>query len=940
MSGMYAKLKELRKSNPIGYWADRILGQLEYASKISRINDGKYDALLDTAINHLYYEFLDRTAIDRELAQTIENMISELSEPAKKYHVICAAHAHIDMNWMWRWDETVAVTLDTFRTMLDLMNEYPNFTFSQSQASVYKIVEKCAPSMLQEIKKRVKEGRWEVTAATWVEADKNMPNSESMARHILYTKRYLSNLLDIDSESLNLDFEPDTFGHSLNVPEILSKGGIKYYYHCRGYDSNTLYKWQSPSGSNVLVYREPLWYNSDINSSIAVIVPESCQKHNMDTMLKVYGVGDHGGGPTRRDLERIIDMNTWPVFPQIRFGTFREYFAKAEEVADLLPVVKEELNFVFTGCYTSQSRIKKANRIAEATMNEAETFSTLASHSASFSYPSKLFEDAWHNILFNQFHDILPGSCTMNSREYAMGLFQNSMALANSQKSLAIRSIADQIDTTGLNVETPILKDSLSEGAGAGFGINEFKIMQGERGIGRTRIFHLFNSSSFDREEAAELIIWDWDGDVSQIVFKDSEGNVVDHQLLDHGFNNYWGHRYMRVLIKAFVPSCGYNTYVLTSKSIEDIPNSFPQDHRVNSPNENEYILENQFVRVTFDSVNASIRSLFDKTTGEELIDQEKTSAVFRLIQEDDNRGMTSWIVGRHMNITPLTSNVKINRVTKGSQPIRQSISYQVEYSQSTLKVTVSLDYNSPRLNFDIECDWHEIGRKDEGIPQLSFHMPISYPCSTYKYDIPAGTIERKGLNDDVPANSWALAVRKDSGKKSIMIITDSKYGFRCTDQSMSVTLIRSSFNPDPYPELGIHKIKFALDLVENSTNKALINNAYAFTHPLNMISSRVHSGSLPMVKSFIALEEGNVAVSAVKMPENAPNNKNMIIRIYETEGNVSDTIIRLFQKPSNAYFVDINENAIPDLPKPVIEGDKIRFSVSPYSVVNVCVEY
>ena len=169
-------------------------------------------------------------------------------------------------------------------------------------------------------------------SSTWVETDKNMPTGESLSRHILYTKRYLSKLLDIKPETLNLDFEPDTFGHSQNVPEILCSGGIKYYYFCRGYEGHYLFRWKAPSGNSVLVYREPHWYISAINSSLALCVPEFCSKHGIDTMLKVYGVGDHGGGPTRRDVEKIIDMSSWPVFPDIRFGTFSEFFEIADKV--------------------------------------------------------------------------------------------------------------------------------------------------------------------------------------------------------------------------------------------------------------------------------------------------------------------------------------------------------------------------------------------------------------------------------------------------------------------------------------------------------------------------------------------------------------------------------------------------------------------------------
>lgn len=157
------------------------------------------------------------------------------------------------------------------------MEEYPGFTFSQSQASVYRIVEEYAPELLKEIRARVKEGRWEVTASTWVENDKNMPAGEAMARHLLYTKRYLSELLDISMDSLNLDFEPDTFGHSRNMPEILQKGGVSRYYHCRGYDGEFLYRFKGISDAEVLAYREPYWYNAAICYDMCCILPEFCR---------------------------------------------------------------------------------------------------------------------------------------------------------------------------------------------------------------------------------------------------------------------------------------------------------------------------------------------------------------------------------------------------------------------------------------------------------------------------------------------------------------------------------------------------------------------------------------------------------------------------------------------------------------------------------------
>ena len=246
MNGIVGKLKQIEEKAS-HYWAKRITSQLEYAVQLNKVLEHKYDRDLTEVLDFLSEGVAREGTITTAAAQEAEKRLAPLSEDAKGFRMLCVAHAHIDMNWMWRWEETVAIVLDTFRTMLNLMEEYPQFRFSQSQASVYKIVEEHDPAMLEEIRKRIKEGRWEVTASTWVENDKNMSNGESLARHILYTKRTLSGMLGIDPDSLNLDFEPDTFGHSLNMPEILARGGVKYYYHCRGYDGYHLYRWKAPS---------------------------------------------------------------------------------------------------------------------------------------------------------------------------------------------------------------------------------------------------------------------------------------------------------------------------------------------------------------------------------------------------------------------------------------------------------------------------------------------------------------------------------------------------------------------------------------------------------------------------------------------------------------------------------------------------------------------
>lgn len=923
------------------YWSNRIITQLEYAIHLSKVKNNHFEEIINTAIDFIYRNYEKDKTLTKDIALEVEKMLSSLSQEAKSFKIICAAHAHIDMNWMWRYDETVSVILETFHTILNLMNEYPDFKFSQSQASVYKILEDYAHETLNQVKKRVKEGRWEVTASTWVENDKNMPNGESMARHLLYTKQYLSNLLEIDPDSLKIDFEPDTFGHNINMPEILTKGGVKYYYHCRGYEGYNLSKWIAPSKKYVIAYREPFWYNSPIESSMALNVPEFCSKYHMDTMLKVYGVGDHGGGPTRRDIERIIDMNTWPVFPEIRFGTFSEYFSLVEEIVDELPEVEGERNFIFTGCYTSQSRIKKANRVSEAILNEAETFYTISSLFSSLKYPSKKFSEAWKNVLFNQFHDILPGSCTIDSREYAMGLFQQTTAIANTLRSFSMNSIVEDIDTSSLAQDKKNTKESISEGAGVGYGVENLKVTQAERGSGMKRIFHIFNPAQIEREEVVEITVWDWEGDIEKIIVKDEKDNIISYQLVDRTFQSYWGHNYFRLLIDAKVPAYGYSTYILSEledNGLEELPSHLSNlfGSHVESPY--KFILENNFIKATFDSRNASLVSLIDKENNQEMINTNRSAAIFRLIEEEAKEFGTAWVVGRYMNIEELLNNVKIKQVHL-NETIRKSFSYEISFRNSKITVTASLDHNSSALKFDVQCDWKEYGKIDDRVPQLGFYFPLSYPPEFFKYDVPFGVIKRKAMDIDVVANSFAVGVNKNPQAKSIMLITDSKYGFRCNDDSMSITLLRSSADPDPYPEVGIHKFSFALSLISVKSNKELLDKAYTFNHPLNFITGTFHKGTLPLSKSFFTLEGGSIVVSAIKFPEKEDSDK-IIVRVYETDGEKTTAKFEFFREVKKAYFVDINEKFSETDRIVSTDDNRVSFEVSPYSVATLCVEF
>ena len=321
------KLNQLIAHKKEGKWAERIISELIYLDAISKHQDSIYDHRIEEAADMLLGALNEEGVITKSACLAAEEMLADLGPVAKSFKELFIGHAHMDMNWQWSYNETAAMTIDTMRTMLEIMREYPDYTYGQSQASTYEIIDKHCHEMLDEVKMRIKEGRWEVTAAEWVEPDKNMPDGESQTRQILQAKKYLSGLLDIDPASLNLDFVPDTFGHNANVPEILANAGVKYMYHWRGVEANPrIYYYEAPSGKRVLVYREYVCYLGEVGTEKFEIVPEFAAETGVNTYLCVYGVGDHGGGPTRRDIERICEYRSWPLTPTIEFGTYKQFF--------------------------------------------------------------------------------------------------------------------------------------------------------------------------------------------------------------------------------------------------------------------------------------------------------------------------------------------------------------------------------------------------------------------------------------------------------------------------------------------------------------------------------------------------------------------------------------------------------------------------------------
>lgn len=873
----------------------RLLSELAYAVHLSQALEHRYDGEIEAAVDFLLQRMQEQSALTNADCAQAEVMLSSLQDDAKSYTLLLAAHAHIDMNWMWGYEETVSAVLSTFRSILNIMREYPQFCFSQSQASVYRIVEEYDPDMMREIRQRISEGRWEVTASAWVETDKNMPSGESLLRHAEQTKKYLSAVWGV--QDFSVDFSPDTFGHSANIAEIDAQAGIQYLYHCRGLGEDVLlYRFRAPSGKELLAYREPFWYNSgitpEIGTSMFEVLKRSC---GLKTALIVYGVGNHGGGPTRRDIESALEMQSWPIFPTIRFGTFRAYFREAERVRQSLPVIDRELNCIFPGCYTTQSRIKRGNCRSEASLIQAESAAALASLAVGRPARPACMDAAWRGVLFTHFHDILTGSCVQDSREYAMALYQRACAAANTQLQQALSAVCAQIDTSRFPAGPD---DALfSEGAGAGYGTDGFiGVPATERGRGATRVYSVFNLLPWQRRQEVVLTLWDWTGDLHRLYAADESGRTKELQLLDTQQQKYWEHQYVRVLVTVDVPAFGYTTVMLGQKPADTLPaylNTVPYD-RENQPFCNPEA-ENEFLRVRLSVQTGRIVSLYDKRAGKELI-ADGESAGLTLLQTESGSS-NAWVIGRRLTQMHAERCMELKQVTDG--PLQWSVRAVYQLGASHAELCYVLEKSCPQLRVEVKIDWHEIA--GDTIPALEYRMPLAQTAEVYRCGVPMGSLLRPAAEHDVPCQRYMAACTPDGYAPAILC--DCKYGYHARPGEIGVTLLHSSNAPDPYPERGIHTLRLWLGTLDASV-AAAERSAASLLYPMACQPVNRHAGVLPAENSLLRLESNQAVVTAIRPLEDG----SVQVRGYEASGSAG---IAAIVRNEAAVRIPLAPNAI-----------------------------
>lgn len=911
------------------YYEDRILQQLKLLKVYSQNHDNQYLEDIEAASQLVLAAKESLGYITRELVEEIESTLAPIGREMKKINVHCVSHAHIDMNWLWGYHETVMITLDTLRTMIKLMKEDPEFTYSQSQASVYEIVEKFDPQLLEDIKHFVHEGRWELSASTWVEHDQNMANGESFVRQILYTKRYLSQLFDIDPDSLTLNYEPDGFGHNANTPEIMSQAGVKYYYHCRGLDGQLLYRWQAKSGASVIGYREPVWYGNSVTTSAFYHIPYIAKQSNLNDCLFVYGVGDHGGGPTRKDIQLIREMNEWPLMPTIQFSTYTRFFHAVEHCKDDLPVVDTELNFTLTGCLTSSSRIKMANKYSENSLVSTELVNCYSHLLLNQTYQHASIQQAWRKHMFNQFHDILPG-CGINfTLEHALGNFQELLAINNVIKKNALEALADQIDTQSIpGGETAQYEVADS----AGFGNSPHKVIgdigksydmhlpHNGRYTGSTRVYAVFNHTHYTRRENVELLMWDYYHDIDQIRVVDSQQNPLEIHIDDRDYHQYWGHWFTKLVIDVTVPKLGYETLIITNDQDAPDLNIVPSDGRLSTYN--DYVLENDAIRVVFDEITMDITSLYDKRSQTELLAGPSN---FRFIKEQASHA-NAWIIGDYISVDDCKKEIFDRKVV--DTPLYRELQFTMKLSQSSLDITYRLSRHNDFVEVNVLNQFNDISNADY-VPQIQYRLDTGADVDTFTYDIPMSVHQRNRLREDVCGLTFGLAQVKDD--YGVYFASDSKYGYRANEDYFALNIIRNTPGPNTNPEVDTHYTDFIIGV---GTQDDAFQSAAFLNHPVDVINVQPNQeGTLPMQASIFDIETACI-LSSIKVSEDADNT--YVLKFYETKGEASNIQVTFPQKVQEAHQINVLEENGDALS---IDGNTVFTEAAPYQLVMLKVQ-
>lgn len=817
-----------------------------------------------------------------------DDLLNELIDGMDKNSLVrvkCIGHTHIDVAWLWRLKNTKEKCARSFSTVLRLMEQYPEYTFLQTQPQLYEYIKEDYPEMFEKIKAKVQEGKWEADGGMWVEADCNLTSGESLTRQILVGGKFFREELGQEIKYLWL---PDVFGYSWALPQILKKSGIPMFmttkiswnqYNRMPHDT---FKWRGIDGSEVLTHfitapepwsQKGSWfytYNGHLTPKIVKGVYDAYRNKELtDEMLISYGYGDGGGGVNRDMLELRRRIDKMPGLPTLETGKASDYFEGLQEkVANTDEYVHTwdgELYLEYhRGTYTSQAYNKKMNRFLENYYRKVEWLTVLeALEKGNIADAAQdTLTEGWKIILTHQFHDIIPGS---SIRE----VYEDSHV--NYEKA---ENIAKEVETKALN--HIVAKEA--------------------------KKWTIVNSTNWERSDEA-FIAHEGEGH-----FVDAEGNVLTSQKTHNG----------SVVYVDKVPALGWKTITLVEKEAANA--------NVEAFSFNDKCVETPFYTVVMNEAG-HITSLVDKEVNREVLAAGARANVIQMF-EDKPLAHEAWDVDifyqeKMREVTDLT-RMEVTEVG----PLQMVIRLEWKYMNTTIKQDMIFYKEDKRIDFKTWVDFRE--RKQ--LMKVAFPVDIRATYATY--DVQYGNVQRPThwntswdwARFETVAHKWVDLSERNYG---VSLMNDCKYGHDIKDNVIRLTLLKSATHPDTEQDQGEHEFTYSLlphanSWVDADTEK----RAYFLNNPLQVVEGAAKTDSY----SFLNVDNNFIEVDAIKRSEDG---KHLVVRAHEYTGGKQRATFTLGMPVKSWQESDLMERPEGELHT----NEAITLEFGPYEVKTVLIE-
>lgn len=814
----------------------------------------------------------DRSAFDQSLSQ-LEQALQPFVPWLKQRRIYLTGHAHLDLAWLWPVSETWEAAERTFQSVLGLQADFPELIFCHSSPALYAWLEQHRPNLFAAIQAKVAAGTWEIVAGLWVEPDLNLINGESLVRQVLYGQRYLRQKF---GQINTIAWLPDTFGFCWQLPQILRQGGVEYFVtqKLRWNDTTVfphpLFWWRSPDGSQILSLMSAPIGEGVIPPKMASYAQEWELKTGLPESLWLPGVGDHGGGPTRDMLEIARRWQRSPLFPQLEFTSVKQYLdgitaqlVLEHQGSDSLPIWDNELYLEFhRGCYTSHADQKRSNRQAELLLFEAELFASLSTLVAGTAYPAADLESAWKQTLFNQFHDILPGSAIPQVFVDANQSWQEVQQTGQQIRQQSLKAIAAQVQPP-----EPPQPGSLP--------------------------IVVFNALNWQRSQVVTIDL----PNTQPWQVCDPQGYPVRfHQQGDQ-----------LKFLATEIPGVGYRLFWLCP---------LPELPTLGLPPLG-FVLENDYLHVEIHPQTGQITNLYDPIEQRAVLAGPGNQLQFF---QDQGQYWDAWNIDPDYAQHPLPQATLTDIQWTCWNAVEKRIKVTFAFRQSQFVQEYILEANSRLLKIDTTVDW----RERQVLVKAAF--PLSFQSTVASYDIPCAVIDRPTLPNpdlkpeqqakwEVPALYWADLSQPD-GKYGLSLLNDCKYGYDAQPQQLRLTLLRSPNWPDPEADLGQHQFSYGIYPHAGTWQTAHTpRRGHEFNCPLSAVlcspGSTTSSPNLPARGQFLNLGGENLILMAFKQSEDQPDQ--WILRCHEGYGEPaiveiqSDLGLKLEQR------VDLLEQPLPD---------------------------